>query len=123
MPRYLIEGSSDGSLFAEAIDAVDEEEAEAIAIERLCEAWGHEYSAEVELYELGDSAMVTPYGPEDYAREAAADMLALLKDALPLIADEVETRKESGMPAYYADLEKIEERMVAVIAKAEGRAA
>jgi hypothetical protein len=40
MKRYLIEGSCDGNLFTETIDAENQEQAEALAVERLKEAWG-----------------------------------------------------------------------------------
>ena len=75
MPRYLIEGSCDGGLFAEAIDASSMEEAEALAVARLCEAWGEEGE---ELSDLGDAANVREYEADDYARDAAGEMLAFV---------------------------------------------
>ena len=121
MPRYLIEGSCDGSQFAEAIDANSQEDAEALAIERLCEAWGEEYGPNTTLDDLGDAASVTEYSPADYAREAAADMLAALKALLPHVAAEIEQRKESGNAEYYADLEAAEALAIDAIMKAEGK--
>ena len=79
MPRYLIEGSCDGALFAEAIDANSQEDAEAFAIERLCEAWGEEYGPDTTLDDLGDSATVREYSRSDYARDAADEMLSLIE--------------------------------------------
>jgi hypothetical protein len=76
MPRYLIEGSCDGSLFAESIEAPNREEAEAAAVERLCEAWGE--SGET-LDDLGDCAMVSEYSADDYARDAGPELLAFVQ--------------------------------------------
>jgi hypothetical protein len=79
MPRYMIEGAKDGELFAEAIDAPDMEAATEKAIWRLCEAW-RENTVEIEeLSDLGDAASVREFEPEDYAREAAQDMLEALR--------------------------------------------
>lgn len=72
MPRFLIEGSSDGSIFAETIEAATQDEAEALAIARLCEAWGEEGET---LDDLGDCAMVSPYSADDYARDAGPELL------------------------------------------------
>ncbi len=85
MPKYLIEGSCDGGLFAETIEAVDDDAAEDQAIDRLCEAWGHTRIRDntkdfaTDLSDLGDSASVRKYDADDYARDAASDMLALLQ--------------------------------------------
>ncbi len=79
MKRYLIEGSCDGNLFTETIDAENQEQAEALAVERLKEAWG-EPDAEC-LDDLGDCATVREYGPDDYMRDAAPDLLAALESA------------------------------------------
>ncbi|MGA1853013.1 hypothetical protein VH570_19455 [Sphingobium sp. HT1-2] len=121
MKRFLIEGSCDGALFAETVDAMTKEDAEAFAIERLCEAWGETYGPDTTLDDLGDAATVTEYSAERYARDYAMEMLAVIRDALPHIADEVEQRKNGGNAEYFADLEKIESRMVDVMMKAEGK--
>jgi len=78
MPLYLIEGSKDGDMFAETIEADTMEEAEALAVERLKEAWGEDEAEE--LSDLGDAALVTEYGPDDYARDAAPELLVALKE-------------------------------------------
>jgi len=77
--KFLIEGSEDGGLFAETIEAESQEQAEDMAIDRLCEAWGHVRDAETGLWDLGDCARVTEYTAEDYARDAAPDMLAFVE--------------------------------------------
>lgn len=82
MPKFLIEGSCDGSIFAETVEAATQEEAEAFAIERLCEAWGEEYGPDTTLDDLGDSAMVSPYTADDYARDAGPGLLQALKLAV-----------------------------------------
>lgn len=76
--RYLIEGSKDGGLFAEAIEAIDEEDAERQAIERLCEAWGYDPADIDDLGDLGDASSVRAYCPEDYMRDAAPDLFDAL---------------------------------------------
>jgi hypothetical protein len=78
MPKYLIEGACDGDLFRETIVARSQEEAEALAIARLCEAWGDDPADVESLYDLGDAADVTEYSPDDYARDEAPAMLELL---------------------------------------------
>ena len=117
MPLFLIEGSKDGGLFGETIIAANIEDAERAAVIRLCEAWGEEGE---ELSDLGDAASVYEFGPSDYARNAADEMLTVLKLALPHIATEVEQRKHSGNDEYFADLEEVERQMGAAIAMAEG---
>lgn len=117
MPLFMIEGSKDGSLFSEAITASNMDDAERAAVIRLCEAWGEEGD---ELSDLGDAASVYEFGPSDYARNAADEMLAVLKLALPHISSEVEQRKCSGNDEYFADLEEVERQMGAAIAMAEG---
>lgn len=79
MPKYLIEGSEDGGLFAETIEALTQEDAIDAAIDRLCEAWGYTREDDTTLDDLGDAASVTEYGPDDYARDAAPAMLAALR--------------------------------------------
>lgn len=118
--KYLVEGSADGSLFGETVEARTMEEAESLAIDLLCEAWGDTRTADTTLDDLGDSAMVTEYSADMYARDMASEMLALIRDALPHVAGEVEQRKESGIGEYFADLEMIEQRMVALIQQASG---
>lgn len=120
MPKYLIEGSCDGSMFAESIVADTKEEAEAFAIERLCEAWGEEHEPDTTLDDLGDCANVTEYGPEDYAREAAGDMLESLQ---ALVRQLVETSAyddalNGNDPGLLADVAKAQ----IVIAAARGEA-
>lgn len=117
MPLFMIEGSKDGGLFAEAIAADNLEQAEALAVYRLCEAWGETGE---ELSDLGDAANVYEFGPTEYARHAADEMLAVLKLALPHISSEVEQRKYSGNDEYFADLEDVERRMGVAIAFADG---
>lgn len=75
MPKYLIEGSCDGGLFGETIEANSQADAEAFAIERLCEAWGEEFGPDTTLDDLGDCAVVTEYSAADYARDAAPDLI------------------------------------------------
>ncbi|WP_333838786.1 hypothetical protein [Novosphingobium sp.] len=53
--------------------------AESIAVSRLCEAWGKSCTF---LWELGDAASVTEYGPHDYARDEAPAMLEAIRDAV-----------------------------------------
>ena len=79
MRKFLIEGCCDGSLFSETVEAQSLEDAEAFAIERLCEAWGEDYGPHTTLDDLGDAASVTEYAAEDYARDAAAEMLAFVE--------------------------------------------
>lgn len=88
MPKYLIEGSCDGGLFGETIEANSQADAEAFAIERLCEAWGEEYGPDTTLDDLGDCAMVTEYTADDYARDAAPAMLALLREVASITTDD-----------------------------------
>lgn len=80
MPKYLIEGSEDGGLFAETIEADNDEDAEKQAIARLCEAWGHTQTDDTTLDDLGDSASVTEYSHDDYVRDEASIMFQLLHD-------------------------------------------
>ena len=82
MPKYLIEGSCDGSLFAETIEANSQTEVEALAIERLCEAWGETYSPDTTLDDLGDCATLREYTADDYTRDAAPALLAALRDLM-----------------------------------------
>lgn len=117
MPLFMIEGSKDGGLFSETITASNMDDAERAAVIRLCEVWGEEGN---ELSDLGDAASVYEFGPSDYARNAADEMLAVLKLALPHISSEVEQRKDSGNDEYFADLEEVERQMGAAIAMAEG---
>lgn len=83
MPKYLIEGSCDGGLFAETIEADNREEAERFAVERLCEAWGEEGE---ELSDLGDSASVREYDADDYARDAAPELLKASRGVIKWLA-------------------------------------
>lgn len=107
MPRYLIEGSSDGSLFSETVDANSKEDAEAFAIERLCEAWGETYGPDTTLDDLGDAASVTEYTPEDYARDAAPQLLSSLRKILAY----EDNRPSAG--SYGAEVYAEAERIVA----------
>ncbi|WP_031293677.1 hypothetical protein [Sphingobium sp. HDIP04] len=117
MPRFLIEGSSDGSLFAETIDANSKEDAEAFAIERLCEAWGETYGPDTTLDDLGDAASVTEYSPDDYARDAAPGMLAILREIMTVTLD------QDGDLILFADDDGTNswaDRIAAIIAAATG---
>lgn len=89
MPRYLIEGCNDGSLFAEAIDADNQSEAEEMAVERLCEAWRLDYDPTLTLDDMGDLAIVMEYSRADYIREQATDIYDLIADLsrLPIQAE------------------------------------
>lgn len=78
MRKFLIEGSCDGGLFSETIEAQTHGDAEAFAIERLCEAWGQDFTEDTTLWDLGDAASVSEYSPEDYARDAAPALLAFV---------------------------------------------
>lgn len=86
MRKYLIEGSCDGSMFAETVEAQSLGDAEACAIERLCEAWGETYGPDTELGDLGDAACVTEYTPEDYIRDAAPELYEALQSAIEALA-------------------------------------
>ena len=83
MTKFLIQGSCNGEFFSETVEAPDGETAEDLAIERLCEAWGHERERDGELPttldDLGDAASVSEYTAEDYARDAAPRLLAALQ--------------------------------------------
>lgn len=78
MKKFLIEGACDGGLFAETVEAESLADAEAFAIERLCEAWGETYGPDTTLDDLGDHASVREYSADDYARDAAQDLLAFI---------------------------------------------
>lgn len=75
MKKFLIEGACDGGLFSETIEANSLADAEAFAIERLCEAWGETYGPDTTLDDLGDHASVREFDAEDYMRDAADEML------------------------------------------------
>jgi hypothetical protein len=79
MKRYLIEGSCDGGLFAESVDALTLEDAEAFAVERLCEAWGVDFDEDTTLNDLGDAASVREYTRADCAKDAAETLLAFVE--------------------------------------------
>lgn len=122
MAKFLIEGSCDGALFSEAIKAPSVHIAESMAIDRLCEAWGVERDDDTELEDLGDCASVREYDADDYARDAAGDMLAALRTILPFISQEVEGRKHGGNNEDWADLEAAEASVIGAIRKASGGA-
>ena len=79
MRKYLIEGSCDGQLFAETIEASSDEQAEQMAVARLCKAWGEFHGPQTTLDDLGDSASVREYEAADYAADAAPDLLAFVE--------------------------------------------
>ncbi len=74
--KYLVEGCCDGSLFGEVIAAPDDATAEVLAVDLLNTAWRENAAT---LDELGDVAMVTPFSPEMYARDAGPELLAVLE--------------------------------------------
>lgn len=86
MRKFLIEGSSDGSLFSETVEAQTTEDAEAFAIERLCEAWGETYGPDTTLGDFGDAASVREYDADDYARDAAPELYKALQNAIEALA-------------------------------------
>lgn len=116
MPKYLIEGCEDGGLFAETIEAATQEEAEAAAVERLCEAWGNTYGPDVSLDDLGDCAVVTEYSADDYLRDAAPAMLAMLSTLYDAASDFAEHGKER----HYAALQNALRETETVIDQAGG---
>lgn len=120
MKRYLIEGCCDGGLFAETVDAESQEQAEALALERLKEVW-REPDAE-SLDDLGDCATVREYSPDEYARDAGPELLDILQQLMPGISLEVECRKHGGNDEDWHELERLEGLAYAAIAKATGTA-
>lgn len=117
MAKYLIEGSCDGSLFSETIEANSADEAEALAIQRLCEAWGEDYGPDVELSDLGDCASVTEYTAEDYARDAAPAMLEALRE----LRGAADAYAEHGKQRHYTALQTALGRAGNAIAAATGQ--
>lgn len=83
MRRFLIDGARDGMLFAESVDASSQAEAEAKALDRLCQAWGLERADYDTLDDMDVIATVRPYMPSDYARDAALEMFDALHRMLP----------------------------------------
>jgi len=124
MRKFLIEGSCDGAMFAETVEAQTMEDAEAFAIERLCEAWGETYGPDTELSDLGDAACVTEYTADDYARDAAPEMVATLEFILPYLRelDRAEKHRNRRNPTHTPNAEICINNVRNVLAKARGEA-
>ena len=115
--KFLLEGACDGDLLTETIEAATQDDAQALAIERLRQAWGQEGD---ELSDFGDVAALRPYAPDDYARDAAMEMLAVCKHLLPkgicLTNTNVPDHFNVPLDATMGELR----RLAAVIVKATG---
>lgn len=115
--KFLLEAAGDGELLIETIDAASQADAEVSAVDVLRKAWMEDGD---ELSDFGHFVGVRPYIADDYARDAAGELLAMCRDMLPagvcLTNKNVPDAFAVPIDVSMGDLR----RLAAVIAKATG---
>lgn len=103
--KFTLTAADRGEIFREDIKAPTRPIAEAMAHERLCEAFGYDRAEYATYDELPCHALeLDQWGPEEYARDATFDLLAALEKAELFIEGFVGDELQEGIDKLHAEI-------------------